>query len=144
MKYFDNFEMGEKIVTKGRTITESDIVLFAAFSGDWHQLHTNVEYAKNGPFGERIAHGFLVLSVASGLMGLEGMAIVAFYGMDNVRFVGPTRIGDTIHLEMEVAEKKDKNEKSGVVSLKITVKNQQEEDMAVYIMKLLIEKNEQH
>lgn len=143
MKYFDNFEMGEKIVTKGRTITESDIVLFAAFSGDWHQLHTNVEFAKNGPFGERIAHGFLVLSVASGLMGLEGMAIVAFYGMDNVRFVGPTRIGDTIHLEMEVAEKNDKDEKSGVVSLKITIKNQKEEVMAVFIMKLLIDKNEQ-
>ncbi|RLF60877.1 MAG: dehydratase [Thermoplasmata archaeon] len=144
MRYFDDFKMGEKIVTKGRTITEADIVSFAAFSGDWHQLHTNVEFAKKGPFGERIAHGFLVLSVASGLMGLEGMAIVAFYGMDNVRFVGPTRIGDTIHLEMEVAEKKDKDEKSGVVSLKITVKNQQEKVMAVYIMKLLIEKNEQH
>jgi acyl dehydratase len=125
MRYFDDFKMGEKIVTKGRTITESDIVLFAAFSGDWHQLHTNVEFAKNGPFGERIAHGFLVLSVASGLMGLEGMAIVAFYGMDNVRFVGPTR---------------DKNEKSGVVSLKITIKNQKEEVMAVFIMKLLLAK----
>ena len=71
MKYFDDFKMGEKIVTKGRTITEADIVLFAAFSGDWHQLHTNVEFAKNGPFGERIAHGFLVLSVASGLKDLR-------------------------------------------------------------------------
>lgn len=144
MRYFEDFKMGEKIATKGRTITESDIVLFAAFSGDWHQLHTNIEFAKNGPFGERIAHGFLVLSVASGLMGLEGMAIVAFYGMDNVRFVGPTRIGDTIHLEMEVAEKKEKDVKSGVVSIKITIKNQKEEVMAVFIMKLLIEKNEHH
>ncbi|MBK5100715.1 MAG: hypothetical protein JJE15_06945 [Desulfobacteraceae bacterium] len=143
MRYFDDFKMGEKIITKGRTITEADIVLFAAFSGDWHQLHTNVEFAKNGPFGDRIAHGFLVLSVASGLMGLEGMAIVAFYGMDNVRFVGPTRIGDTIHLEMEVTEKKEKDEKSGVVSLKITIKNQKEDVLAVFIMKLLIEKNEQ-
>jgi len=143
MRYFDDFKMGEKIVTKGRTITEADIVLFAAFSGDWHQLHTNVEFAKNGPFGDRIAHGFLVLSVASGLMGLEGMAIVAFYGMDNVRFVGPTRIGDTIHLEMEVTGKKEKDEKSGVVSLKITIKNQKEDVLAVFIMKLLIEKNEQ-
>ena len=143
MRYFDDFKMGEKIITKGRTITEADIVLFAAFSGDWHQLHTNVEFAKNGPFGDRIAHGFLVLSVASGLMGLEGMAIVAFYGMDNVRFVGPTRIGDTIHLEMEVPEKKERDEKSGVVSLKITIKNQKEDVLAVFIMQLLIEKNEQ-
>ena len=142
MRYFDDFKMGEKIVTKGRTITEADIVLFAGFSGDWHQLHTNIEFAKNGPFGDRIAHGFLVLSVASGLMGLEEMAIVAFYGMDNVRFVGPTRIGDTIHLEMEVTEKKEKDEKGGVVSLKITIKNQKEDVLAVFIMKLLIEKNE--
>ncbi|MBW2109814.1 MAG: dehydratase, partial [Deltaproteobacteria bacterium] len=119
-------------------------VSFAAFSGDWHQLHTNVEFAKNGPFGERIAHGFLVLSVASGLIGLEGMAILAFYGMDTVRFVGPTRIGDTIHLEMEVVEKTDKNEKSGIVSLKITIKNQKEELLAVFIMKLLIEKIARH
>jgi len=140
MIYFDDFKMGEKIVTKGRTITEADIVLFAAFSGDWHQLHTNVEFAKKGPFGKRIAHGFLVLSVASGLMGLEGMAIMAFYGMDNLRFVGPTRIGDTIHLEMEVAEKKEKDEKSGVVSLKTTIKNQKEDVMAVFVMKLMVEK----
>jgi len=55
---------------------------FAAFSGDWNPLHTDDEYAKKGPFGERIAHGFLVLAVASGLMPLEEMAIIAFYGMD--------------------------------------------------------------
>lgn len=140
MKYFDDFQVGDKIITKGRTITEADIVFFAAFSGDWHQLHTNIEFAKEGPFGERIAHGFLVLSAASGLIGLEGMAIMAFYGMDQVRFVRPTRIGDTIHLEMEVAEKKERNEKNGLVSLRIKVKNQEDEDLVISIMKLLIER----
>lgn len=138
MKYFDDFELEEKIVTKGRTITEADIVQFAAFSGDWHQLHTNVEFAKKGPFGERIAHGFLVLAVASGLMPLEEMAVLAFYGMDEVRFLAPTKIGDTIYVEMGVVEKKEKNEKSGVVSFKSIIKNQKEEDVAVLIMKLAL------
>ncbi len=140
MKYFDDFEMGEKIVTKARSITESDIVLFAAFSGDWHQLHTNIEFAKTGPFGERIAHGFLVLAVSSGLMPLEEMAVLAFYGMDDVRFLTPTKIGDTIHVEMEVLEKKEKNEKSGVVSFKSSIKNQKEEDVAVFTMLMALHK----
>jgi 3-hydroxybutyryl-CoA dehydratase len=140
MRYFDDFEMGDKTVSKGRTITEADIVLFAAFSGDWHQLHTDIEYAKKGPFGERIAHGFLVLTVASGLMPLEGMAILAFYGMDEVRFLGPTKIGDTIHVEMEVLEKKEKNEKSGVVSFKTSIKNQKDEDLSVSTMMMALHK----
>jgi len=140
MKYFDDFEIGDKSVSKGRTITETDIVMFAAFSGDWHQLHTNVEFAKKGPFGERIAHGFLVLVAASGLMPLEEMAILAFYGMDKVRFLGPTKIGDTIHVEMEAIEKEDKNEKNGVVSFKSSIKNQKEENLAVFIMKFSLHK----
>jgi acyl dehydratase len=140
MKYFDDFEIGEKIISKARSITEADIVLFAAFSGDWHQLHTDIEFAKKGPFGVRIAHGFLVLAVSSGLMPLEGMAVLAFYGMDKVRFLAPTKIGDTIHVEMEVAEKQEKNEKSGVVSFKSTVKNQRGEDAAILTMKVALHK----
>ena len=139
MKYFDDFEIGEKIVTKGRSITEADIVLFSAFSGDWHQLHTNIEFAKKGPFGERIAHGFLVLVVSSGLMPLEEMAILAFYGMDNVRFLAPTKIGDTIHVEMEVLEKQEK-EKGGVVSFKSSIRNQKEEDVTTSTMKMVLHK----
>jgi len=139
MKYFDDFEIGEKIVTKGRSITEADIVLFSAFSGDWHQLHTNIEFAKKGPFGERIAHGFLVLVVSSGLMPLEEMAILAFYGMDNVRFLAPTKIGDTIHVEMEVLEKQEK-EKGGVVSFKSSIRNQKEEDVTTSTMKMILHK----
>ncbi|RJR27082.1 MAG: dehydratase [Desulfobacteraceae bacterium] len=138
MRYFDDFEIGEKIITRGRSITESDIVLFAAFSGDWHRLHTDIEFAKKGPFGERIAHGFLVLAVSSGLMPLEEMAILAFYGMDKVRFLAPTKIGDTIHVEMEVAEKQEKDEKSGVVSFMSRIRNQREEDLAILTMKVAL------
>ena len=140
MKFFEDFVVGEKITTRGRTITEADIVNFAAFSGDWYPLHVDVEFAKQTPFGERIAHGLLVLSATSGLMPLMDMAIQAFYGMDRVRFTAPTKIGDTLHVEMEVLEKKDKGELGGVVTMQSNVKNQRGEDAAVSIMKVLMKK----
>jgi len=143
MKYFDDFQVGEKIVTRARTVTESDIVLFASLTGDWHPLHTDVEYAKKTQFGERIAHGMLVLSLASGLFSpqyLMDVAFIAFYGMDKVRLTAPTKIGDTIHVEVEVISKDDKGEKSGVVNLRQSVKNQRGEDAAVTTSGLLIAK----
>ncbi len=141
MRYYDDFQLRERILTRSRTVTEADIVMFAAFSGDWHPLHVDEEYAKKGFFGQRIAHGFLVLSVATGLMGLADMAILAFYGMDRVRFLTPTKIGDTLRVEMEVDEKVDRNEKEGIVTLKTTVKNQKDEAVASMGMKLLMARN---
>ncbi|MBE0481179.1 MAG: MaoC family dehydratase N-terminal domain-containing protein [Dehalococcoidia bacterium] len=140
MRYFEDFNVGDVEVTRARTITEADIVNFAAFSGDWYPLHTDIEYAKKSPFGERIAHGMLVLSVATGLMPLYQMAIVAFYGMDKVRFTAPTRIGDTIHVELEVVEKQDKGDLGGVINLKESVKNQRDENVATSTLKVLIGK----
>jgi acyl dehydratase len=138
MRYFEDFKVGDVETTRARTITEADIVNFAAFSGDWYPLHTDIEYAKKGPFGERIAHGMLVLSVATGLMPLYEMAIVAFYGMDKVRFTAPTMIGDTVHVELEVVDTQDKGEFGGVIALKESVKNQKGEAVAVSTMKVMI------
>ena len=140
MRYFEDFQIGDKIVTRGRTITEADIVMFSAFSGDWHPLHTDVEYAKQGPFGERIAHGFLVLSVASGLLPLSEIAIIAFYGMDKVRFVGPVKLMDTIHVEFETVDKQDRDEQGGVITFQQTVKNQRGEDVVVATMRSFVAK----
>jgi len=140
MKYFEDFTVGEIAVTRARTITETDIVNFAALTGDWYPLHTDIEYAKKGPFGERIAHGLLILSIANGLMPLYDMAIVAFYGMDKVRFIAPTKIGDTIHVELEVVEKQDKGDIGGVITLKEYVKNQRGENVALSTKKVLIAK----
>jgi 3-hydroxybutyryl-CoA dehydratase len=138
MKYFDDFQVGDKIITRGRTITEADIVTFSAFSGDWHPLHTDVEYAKKGPFGERIAHGFLVLSVASGLLPLSEIAIIAFYGIDKLRFVNTVRLLDTIHVEFEAIEKQERDERGGVITFRQTVKNQRGEEVAVGTMRSFI------
>jgi len=138
MKYFEDFQVGETVVTRARTVTETDIVSFAALTGDWYPLHTDVEYAKKGPFGERIAHGLLVLSIANGLLPLYDMAIIAFYGMDKVRFTAPTKIGDTIHVELEVVGKDDKGEMGGVITLKESVKNQKGEAVALSTLKAFI------
>jgi 3-hydroxybutyryl-CoA dehydratase len=138
MRYFEDFQVGDKIITRGRTITEADIVTFSAFSGDWHPLHTDVEYAKKGPFGERIAHGFLVLSVASGLLPLSEIAIIAFYGIDKLRFVNPVRLLDTIHVEFEAIEKQERDERGGVITFRQTVKNQRGEEVAVGTMRSFI------
>jgi len=140
MKYFDDFQVGEVIKTRGRTITEADIVNFCGFSGDWYPLHSDVEYARKSVFGERIAHGMLVLSATSGLFPLTEVAVVAFYGMDKVRFSAPTKIGDTLHLEIEVIDKQDKGDVGGVVTFKSNAKNQWGEDAAVSILKIMIGK----
>lgn len=138
MRYFEDFQVGDKIITRGRTITEADIVTFSAFSGDWHPLHTDVEYARKGPFKERIAHGFLVLSVASGLLPLSEIAIIAFYGIDKLRFVNPVKLLDTIHVEFETVEKQERDERGGVITFRQTVKNQRGEEVAVGTMRSFI------
>ena len=140
MRYFEDFQVGDKIVTRGRTITEADIVTFSAFSGDWHPLHTDVEYAKKGPFKERIAHGYLVLSVASGLLPLSEIAIMAFYGIDKLRFIAPVKLLDTIHVEFETVEKQEKDDRSGVITFRQVVKNQRGEEVVAGTMRSLIAK----
>ena len=107
--YFEEFEVGQKVVTVGRTIAESDIFTFAGFSGDYNQIHTDAEFAKGTPFGQRVAHGLLGLSIASGLVMRTGMlegTVIAFREINNWKFVNPVFIGDTIHVETEVIETK--------------------------------------
>jgi acyl dehydratase len=108
-QYFEEFEVGQKIVTVGRTIAESDIFTFAGFSGDYNQIHTDAEFARGTPFGQRVAHGLLGLSVASGLAMRTGIlegTVIAFREINNWKFIAPVFIGDTIHVEMEVVETK--------------------------------------
>lgn len=141
LKYFGDFQLGDCIVTHGRTVTEADIVNFAALTGDWHGLHSDAEYAKATRYGERIAHGMLVVSLSTGLWSPEYVsqwAFVAFYGIDGLRFTAPVKIGDTLHVEMVVTECVPKGERGGVVVFGYTVKNQCGQDVLVAVLKLLI------
>ena len=107
--YFEEFEVGQKIVTVGRTVAEGDIFSFAGFSGDYNQMHTDAEFAKDTPFGQRVAHGLLGLSIASGLAMRTGVlegTVIAFREINNWKFIAPVFIGDTIHVAMEVMETK--------------------------------------
>jgi 3-hydroxybutyryl-CoA dehydratase len=140
VKYYEDFQIDEVFVSRGRTITETDLINFCMFSGDWYYLHSDKEKAAESVFGERIAHGLLVLSATSGLMPLADMAIVAFYGMDKVRFLAPTKIGDTLHVEVKVLEKKDKGDMGGVVTFESKVVNQKGEDAALSILKIFMAK----
>lgn len=104
---FEDFQIGLKVTSAGRTITEHEISTFAGLSGDFNQIHTDAEFAKSTPFGQRIAHGLLGLSIASGLAvqtGVLGANVIAFREVGEWKFVKPVFIGDTIHVEMEVAE----------------------------------------
>jgi len=139
-KYFDQLEVGETWTSRGRTITESDIVMFAAFTGDWYPLHTDKEWAAETQFKARIAHGMLVLAVSSGLWQITPGVVVAFYGMDKVRFVGPTFIGDTIHVESEVIEKTERGHE-GLATFQNAVKNQRGETVLIATMKVLLNKS---
>ncbi|HSQ20215.1 MAG TPA: MaoC/PaaZ C-terminal domain-containing protein, partial [Blastocatellia bacterium] len=112
-KYFEDFETGEESTTAGRTITETDIVNFAGITGDWNEIHTNKELAERGPFRQRIAHGALIFSISTGLsvrMGQTADTVIAFYGLDRLRFVKPTFIGDTIRVKQRVEAKSERDE----------------------------------
>lgn len=125
--YFEEYTIGDSIVSQGRTVTEGDIVSFAMLSGDWNPLHTDAEVAKASPYGQRIAHGLLVLSMASGLterLGILNETVIGFMGLD-WEFRAAVKIGDTIRVQAAVAELKPMPRLGGgYVTLKIQVRNQ--------------------
>ena len=142
-KYYDDFEVGEEAVTAGRTITETDIVNFAGITGDWNEVHTNAEVAARSPFKQRIAHGALVFSIATGLsvrLGQTADTVIAFYGLDRLRFVKPTFIGDTVRVQQKVEGKSERDEQSGIVTLLNEVINQREEVVLSYTAKVLLKR----
>ena len=142
-EYLDDYTVGEKIISPARTITEADIINFAGFTGDWHPLHTDVEYAAKTPFKERITHGMLTLSIGMALPFRLGpyssylpKSFIAFYGMDEVRFTAPNRIGDTIHCEVEVVEITEKGKGKGILTTRNLIKNQKDEILVSFVLKL--------
>jgi len=126
-QYFEEFNVGDQFVTVSRTVTEADVAIFAGLSGDYNQLHTDDEFAKKSAFGGRVAHGFLGLSIASGLTDrtkyLEGTAM-AVLGI-NWKFTGPIRLGDTIKVKVVVENKREtKKPDRGIVTFYMAILNQ--------------------
>ncbi len=126
--YFEEFEPGQEIITAGRTITEADVVNFAGLSGDFTQIHTDLEYSKNTPIGQRIAHGLLVASVVSGLAAQTGVmegTVLVFREILEWKFVRPVFFADTIHAVLKVRETKAMRRLGGgLVTIDINVLKQ--------------------
>lgn len=142
-KYFDDFVIWEEAKTAGRTITETDIVNFAGITGDWNEIHTNAELAAQGYFKQRIAHGALIFSIATGLsvrLGQTSDTVIAFYGVDRLRFVKPTFIGDTIYVRQKVEGKTERDEHSGIITMVNEVINQRNEVVISYTAKVLLKR----
>jgi acyl dehydratase len=128
-RYYDEIEVGEEYESPGRTVTETDIVLFAGLSGDYNVLHTDAELMKTSVFGERIAHGLLGLAIQSGLFArsTRAYATLSFVGL-RWKFRAPIKIGDTIRLRARVLAKRETDKPDrGLVTLARTVVNQREE-----------------
>jgi 3-hydroxybutyryl-CoA dehydratase len=139
--YFEDYSIDQVRTSRGRTITEADIVNFAGISGDFVELHVNEEYAKNGPYGRRIAHGALIFSISTGLMvqmTADHEAIVAFRGVDQLRFLAPVFIGDTIHVVKKTLEKNTKDGVRGLVTFETSVLNQDGKTVLIYIDRLMV------
>lgn len=129
-KYFEEWEVGDVYRTNGRTVTSADIVLFAGLSGDHNPLHTNLLYAKNSVFGERVAHGFLVLAISSGQINqmrlFEGTT-EAFLGLSELTFSKGVLPGDTIYSIGTVVEKRVTSQGRGFLKCQVQVVNQRGE-----------------
>lgn len=134
---FDGLEPGGRFRSRGRTITEADLVAFSTLTGDFHPLHTDAEWAAASEFNGRIAHGMLLLSYCVGLVPLDPDHVLALRGFERVAFKRPVRIGDTIHVEGELESKKELDEASGLVLFAWKVVNQRQETVALAKVKVL-------
>lgn len=126
--YFDDFELGQEMVSPARTVTSTDIVNFACLSGDFNEVHTNFEYCKTTPFCEPIAHGPLVYAIMGGLQyasGINDGTLIGLLAIDNWRMLAPVKHGDTVRLVQTVVEKKETSKPDrGVISFQRKCVNQ--------------------
>jgi 3-hydroxybutyryl-CoA dehydratase len=143
-QYLEDYELGELFISPARTITEADVVMFAALTGDWHPLHTDVTYARASMFGERIAHGMLTMSIGMVLVLRLGQNIylpkyfIAMTGIDGLRFTAPVKLGDTIHSVNRVAALDVKDASRGVLQYESEILNQDEKTVVRWTSRMLV------
>jgi acyl dehydratase len=140
-KYFEEFETGDNRRTKGRTVTETDIVIHAGQSGDFFPHHMDEEWCKTQPFKKRIAHGTLIFTIAIGLTADFVNEVSMTYGYERLRFIKPVFIGDTLKVSVTVKDKKDhKKPEFGLITELVEAFNQQNELVMVCEHMLLVNK----
>jgi 3-hydroxybutyryl-CoA dehydratase len=141
---FEDLPLDRDFVSSGRTLTEADIATFAELSGDTFPLHTNNEFAARSIYGRRVAHGMLVLSCSIGLavqMNIINDSMLAFYGIDKLRFTKPVFPGDTITIRKRVTEKRALDIQRGLVTFDTKVINQTGHIVIAYVDKYLLKRS---
>lgn len=142
-RHYDELAVGDRQVTRARTITETDVVNWCALTGDWFRLHSDKVYAASTQFGERIAPGLMVLAYSSGLgVPADSPTIIANYGMDRVRYTKAVPIGATVHAEIEVVDMKERDDTSGVVVLEWKVIDQDGDVVSVRTMRAILARSD--
>lgn len=128
---FEELEVGQVFTSPSRTVTEADVVNFSGVSGDWNPLHSDAVFAATTAYGERIAHGVLILAMATGLRQRSGVfdgTLLAFLELRSWRFRRPVRIGDTITVTTTVSELRETSKPDrGVVVQRVEVRDQHDE-----------------
>ncbi len=139
-KFFEDFELGDEMTTRGRTVDIGDITTFAGLTGDHYQLHTDAQFMEGNRFGQRIAHGPLTFSLAVGLVGLSGFygnAIVALVEITGLKASAPVFAGDTIHVVATVAEHVASGPKYGTLGVTYSVHNQSDVEVMTFLQTML-------
>ena len=145
--HFEDFTVEQEFESVGRTVTESDVTFHSMFTGDWTELHSNGEYAEDSEFGERVVHGPMTFTLATGFVyrcGFLERTVRAFLGMNYMEIPAPVNIGDTISLDMEVTEKKElsSDPTAGIVVIDTRMTNQEDELVFEGDMKFMIERED--
>ncbi len=135
---YGELAIGQKARSRGRTITETDVVNFCGLTGNWLEIHSNAEFSKKTLFGQRVVQGGLVFVISNALFGFDSAVVEAFYGVDKLRFLKPTFIGDTLYAESEITAMREKGDKHGVVTARLSAINQRGETVLSCEFSLLI------
>jgi len=141
--YFEDFESAVPVQSRERAVTETDVMAFAQLTGDFVPLHTDEAFARTTKYGRRIAHGALVFSISIGLAtetNLFGDELIAFAGVDKLRFVAPVFFGDRIHVVKRVVERKALGDAQGTITFESKVLNQDGKLVLAYLDKLLVKR----
>lgn len=145
--YWEDYEVGQTFESPGRTITDADLTIHAAFSGDWTEVHTNEEYAKTTSFGGRVAHGPLTFLIMTGMivrMGIFERTVRAFLGMNYMDLHEPVFAGDTLYLELTVEDKRalESKDDEALIVFEAVVRNQDDESVFEGDLKFLMGRKE--